>query len=65
MSKLASFARFCWDFVVGDDWLPAAGVVALLAVTALLVHAGGANAWWLPPFAVVGLLGLTVARGAR
>jgi hypothetical protein len=53
---------FLWDFVVGDDWVPAAGIVGLLAVTALLVHAAHANPWWLVPPAVVMLLGTTVWR---
>jgi hypothetical protein len=36
---LAGFARFWWDFVVGDDWRIAAGVVAVLCAGALLVAA--------------------------
>jgi hypothetical protein len=31
------FARFWWDFIVGDDWRIAAGVVVVLAAGALLV----------------------------
>jgi hypothetical protein len=31
------FARFWWDFVIGEDWRIAAGVVAVLAAGALLV----------------------------
>jgi hypothetical protein len=31
------FARFWWDFIVGDDWRIAAGVVLVLAAGALLV----------------------------
>jgi hypothetical protein len=38
MLRLArAFGRFWWDFVVGDDWRIAAGVVAVLAGGALLV----------------------------
>jgi hypothetical protein len=36
---LSAFARFWWDFVVGDDWRIAAGVVVVLALGALLVAA--------------------------
>lgn len=54
--------RFVWDFVVGDDWVPAAGIVILLGVTAFLVHGDHRNAWWLPPVAVVGLLSVSVGR---
>jgi hypothetical protein len=31
------FARFWWDFIVGDDWRIAAGVVVVLTAGALLV----------------------------
>src|SRR5438105_2012149 len=30
------FARFWWDFVVGDDWRVAAGIVLALGLTAVL-----------------------------
>jgi hypothetical protein len=36
------FLRFWWDFVIGDDWRIAAGVVVVLAVGALLVAQTGA-----------------------
>jgi hypothetical protein len=36
---LRSFGAFWWDFIVGDDWRVAAGVVAALAVTAGLAAA--------------------------
>jgi hypothetical protein len=35
-----AFARFWYDFVVGDDWRIAAGVVAVLAMGAVGVIAG-------------------------
>jgi hypothetical protein len=31
------FARFWWDFVIGDDWRIAAGVAAVLGIGAVLV----------------------------
>jgi hypothetical protein len=45
---------FLLDFVVGDDWRIAAGVVAALAVTAAV------RVWWLLPLAVASLLALSV-----
>ena len=39
MRFVSAFARFWWDFVVGDDWRIAAGVVVVLALGALLVAA--------------------------
>jgi hypothetical protein len=40
MRTLRAFGRFWYDFVVGDDWRIAAGVVAALGVGAVLVRAG-------------------------
>jgi hypothetical protein len=55
MSALGSFARFWWDFVVGDDWRIAAGIVVALGATRFLVDRG-VDAWWLLPIAVALLL---------
>lgn len=63
MSRLASFARGVWEFVVGDDWRIAAGVVIALGITALIAGAGIA-AWWVLPVAVAVLLGLSVWHAA-
>ena len=37
MKLIISFGRFWWDFIVGDEWRIAAGVVASLTVGAILV----------------------------
>ena len=34
------FGRFWWDFVVGDEWRIAAGVVAVVSLAALLTRSG-------------------------
>jgi hypothetical protein len=39
MRCLSAFGRFWFDFIVGDDWRIAAGVVTVLAVGALAVDA--------------------------
>ena len=52
-----------WDFVVGDDWVVAIGVVIALGVTALVAGAG-VSAWWVMPAAVLGLLGHSLWRAA-
>jgi hypothetical protein len=57
------FARFWWDFIVGDDWRVAAGVAFALAVTALL-DASGVPAWWLLPLAVAAVLWVSLRREA-
>ncbi len=40
MRWVVGFARFWYDFVVGDDWRIAAGVVGVLAIGAVAVVAG-------------------------
>lgn len=59
MNRIAAFGRFWWDFVVGDDWVAAAGVVLGLLLTAVL---GG---WWVLPIAVAIVLTMSVLRAAR
>ena len=63
MRYLRSFGRFWWDFVVGDDWRAALGLVVAIAATAALV-AAGVDAWWLMPIAVVVVLALSLKREA-
>lgn len=64
MSRLAAFGRFWWEFVVGDDWVAAAGVVLGLGATAALASDAVA-AWWLLPAAVVVILWLSLRRATR
>lgn len=64
MSRIRGAARWVWDFVVGDDWITAVGVVVALAVTAL-VAAAGSSAWWVMPVAVVALLAFSLRRALR
>jgi hypothetical protein len=63
MTQLKAFGRFWWDFVIGDDWRIAAGLVVAVGVSTLLVHQSIA-AWWLLPVAVVALLARSVFRDA-
>ena len=53
-----------WDFIVGDDWVTAAGVVVAGAAVAALQPAGSA-AWWLIPGAVTALLTWSLVRHHR
>ena len=62
MSRIAAFGRFWWDFVVGDDWRVAAGIVLALALTALL--ATSVPAWWLLPLAVATVLWVSLRKEA-
>jgi hypothetical protein len=52
-----------WEFIVGDDWRVALGVLLALAATAGLDGVGLA-AWWVCPLASVAILYLSVRRVA-
>jgi hypothetical protein len=64
VTRVRSLAAFVWDFVVGDDWRIAVGVVIALGLTALI---GGTAlaAWWILPLTVGALLAYSVWRVAR
>jgi hypothetical protein len=64
MSHLRSFGRFWWNFVVGDDWLVAAGIAVVLGVTALLIDRG-VDAWWLLPPGVAVVLAGSLRRATQ
>ena len=63
-SRVHGFLRFWYEFVVGDDWRIALGVVLALGLT-LVVSRAGLPAWWLMPLAVVILLPASVWRAVR
>jgi hypothetical protein len=60
---MESVARGVWEFVVGDDWRVALGIVAMLAATAA-VEGLGLPAWWFSPIATVAILYVSVRRVA-
>ena len=64
MMRLERFLLGAWEFIVGDDWRTALGVVVALGATALLAAAGVA-AWWVMPPAVFLLLWLSLRRVAQ
>ena len=55
------FARFWWDFIVGDDWRIAAGVVLVLAAGALLVAETGVPDWLVAVLAAAGIVLVALA----
>ena len=63
MTRVRAALLGVWDFVVGDDWLTAAGVVLALALTALVSERE--SAWYVMPIAVALLLALSIWREAR
>ena len=63
-ARLRAFGAFWYDFVIGDDWVLAAGVVIGLAGTYLLSRAH-TPAWWLLPVVVAALLPVSLWRATR
>jgi hypothetical protein len=63
-SRLRAFAAFWYDFVIGDDWRVALGVIVALAVT-YGVSRTSVPAWWLVPVAVAVLLPASLWRATR
>jgi len=64
MTYVQRFLGFWYDFIVGDDWAIAAGVVAGLVLTGLLARRG-VDAWWLMPLAVTVVLAVSLWREVR
>jgi hypothetical protein len=64
LARLRAFARFWYDFVVGDDWRVAVGVAVALAAT-YGVSRTSVPAWWILPVVVAVLLPLSLWRAAR
>ncbi len=64
MKFVIAFVHFWYDFVVGDDWQVAVGVLVAIGVTAGLAH-GDIAAWWLMPIAVISLLSYSLWRATR
>jgi hypothetical protein len=58
------FARFWWDFVVGDDWVAAVGVVLGIGLTAALA-ASDISVWWVMPLAVAVVLWVSLRRAIQ
>ncbi|MEA2697760.1 MAG: hypothetical protein QOI66_2031 [Myxococcales bacterium] len=61
MNYIKVFCLFWYDFIVGDDWVIAAGVIIALFGISRLIRVG-INAWWLMPGAVVILLAISLWR---
>jgi predicted thioesterase len=68
MRFLRGFGRFWFDFIVGDDWRIALGVVLVLGTGALVVATDAVGAELLMPLlaaAIVAVVGASIVLGAR
>jgi hypothetical protein len=64
-ARLRAFGAFWYDFVIGDDWRVAIGVVVALALTYLLSVTTSIAVWWVVPAAVLLLLPYSLLRVIR
>ena len=64
MSRFKDFGLFWYDFIVGDDWIMAVGVIFALGITALLAH-NKIVAWWIMPLAAVSVLVISLWRAGK
>ena len=61
MKWLRTFGAFWYDFIIGDDWSIAVGVVAAVAATSL-VHYLGLVSWPVVPIIVAIMLTASIWR---
>lgn len=64
MKFIRDFLFFWYDFIVGDDWTVAAGIVAALIVGRILTVAS-IPAWWWMPLVVAVVLTFSLTRATR
>jgi hypothetical protein len=63
MRYILGFAKFWYDFIIGDDWTIAASIATAVAGTFWLVHSN-IEAWCLLPLAAIVTLGVSLWRDA-
>ena len=65
IGKLRAFGAFWYEFIVGDDWLVALGVLLALPITYAASRLTHGPVWWIVFVAVAILLPLSVFRATR
>ncbi|CAM2764566.1 hypothetical protein [Skermania piniformis] len=63
--RVRTFAAFWYDFVVGDDWRIAVGVLLGLLATLVVSHYSVLPAWWIIVAATAILLPTSIVRAIR
>jgi hypothetical protein len=66
VKHIRTFGTFWYDFIIGDDWRVALGVIPVITLVYILTH-HRANWWWMLPLAVAALLAVSLdnATGPR
>jgi len=63
--RTSAFVAFWYDFIVGEDWRLAIGVITALALTYALSNSVTVPSWWVLPATVLTLLSASLWRVAR
>ena len=61
---VTGFGRFWYGFIIGDDWLAAAGVAVMLGA-AYGLHRIGVAAWWAGPVVIAVTLAIVLRRSIQ
>ena len=61
---ILGFARFWYDFIIGDDWMAAAGVLVMIGGAWELLRVG-IPAFWFGPIAILITASITIRRALR
>jgi hypothetical protein len=64
ITRARAFGAFWYDFVIGDDWTVALGIVVALGITYGVSRSTG-GFWWIVPVAVGVLLPFSLWRVTR
>lgn len=56
MRFIVAFFAFWYDFIVGDAWEIAAGIIVVLAIGAFLVHSNAVSTGVIPPLVGFGII---------
>lgn len=65
IAKIRAFGAFWYDFIIGDDWRVAVGVVLAFIATWVVTRSTTIPAWWILPLAVAVLLPVSIHRVTR
>lgn len=58
---IVGFGKFWYGFIIGDDWVAAAGVLVMIGGAYGLLHVG-VSAFWFGPVAILATASYTIRR---
>jgi hypothetical protein len=64
VKHIRTFGTFWYDFIIGDDWRVALGVIPVITLLYILAHQQQ-NWWWALPLAVAAVLAVSLDNATR